>query len=72
MDLCNQSAVPSSVLLGKQFNFGHCLRTNSTKRSHTCPAILMGTINLYHFIPLSLTLTLAGGTAESKTLLLVA
>ena len=52
---------------GKNFNVGHYMQT--FQPIFLIPAMLIGTIDFYHFIPISLTLTLAGVTrsAQSKT-----
>ena len=48
-----------AVLHGKNFNVGYC---KQTFRPNTfILAMLIGTIEFCHFIPLSVTLTLAGG-----------
>ena len=55
MDLCNESCSSGwrlTVLHGKNFSVGHYMQTD---------AVLIGTINLNHFILLSLTLTFPGG-----------
>ena len=44
---------------GKGFNVGHY--TQTFQAIFFIPAMLIGTINFYHFIPLSVTLTLSGG-----------
>ena len=62
MDLCNESSSRSSVCLpcvAKNFSTGPY--TQTLQPVFFIPAMLAGTIDLYHFILLSLTLTLAGG-----------
>ena len=49
----------SSVLCGKNFNAGCYIRT--VQSNFFIPVLLIGTIDFYHFIPFSLTLTLPGG-----------
>ena len=53
--------------LGKNFNIGCYMQT--FRPIFFIPAMLIGTIDFYHFIPLPLTLTLPGFTrsAQSKT-----
>ena len=53
------SCVCPSVLCGKSFNTGH--GTQTFQPVLLIPAMLIGTMDFYHFIPLSLTLTLPGG-----------
>ena len=57
MDLCNGS---SSFLCDNIFSIGHYSQT--FEPNFFIPARLIGTIGFYHFIPLSLTLTMAGVT----------
>ena len=53
----------------KTFNVGHYAQT--FQQSSFIPAMLTGAIDFYHFIPLSLTLTLARGhTVSTKQNLL--
>ena len=47
-----------AVLHGKNFNIGHYMQTVQPK--FLIPAMFIGTIGFYHFIPLSLILTLPG------------
>ena len=55
------------VFRGKNFSVGYC--TQTSELNFFIPAMLIGTIDYYHFIPLSLTLTLPGVTwsVQSKT-----
>ena len=46
-------------LAGKDLNSGHYMQT--FQPNLVTPAMLIGNIDLYHFIPLSLTLTFPGG-----------
>ena len=48
-----------TFLHGKTFDGGHYMQT--VQQIFFIPAMLIGTISLYHFIPLSLTLALPGG-----------
>ena len=60
MDLCNIHVLPA-IVGSKNFNVGHNMQT-STKVLHTCDAYtFIGTIDFYHFILLSLNLTLPVG-----------
>ena len=59
VDLCNESSTCPPVLYGKNFNVGQYMQT--FQPTFFIPALLIGTIGFYHFIPLSLTLTLPGG-----------
>ena len=66
MDLCNQSCQSSrtpdgrpSILLGTNVNIKHYEQTYQL--NSVTPAMLIGTIDYYHFTPLSVTLSLAGG-----------
>ena len=70
MDLCYQSclfvqlAVHLSVFLTWQkLNIGH--NPQSTQPIFFIPAMLIGSTDFYHFIPLVVTLTLAGGLKVS-------
>ena len=47
-----------AVLHGKNFNVGHY--TQIFQRNIFIPAMPIGTVEFYHFIPLSLILTLTG------------
>ena len=58
----------TGIACQKLLNVGHY--TQTVKPNVFIPALLIGTIDFYHFIPLSLTLTLSGGhkvTVQSKT-----
>ena len=52
-----------AVLRGKNFNAGHY--TQTVQPNCFIPAMLIGTIDFYHFMPFSLTLTLPGGNKVS-------
>ena len=52
MDLCNE--LRSSLVCSKSFNVGHY--TQNFEPSFLIPAMLIFTIDFFHFIPLSLTL----------------
>ena len=60
MGLCNQSCRSgrSTVLRDKNFNVGHNKQPFQT--ISFIPAMLTSTIDLYHFIPLLVTMVLAG------------
>ena len=59
MDLCNESCLSglSFLLRSKHFNVGHCRQT--FQPFLFILAMLIGTVEMYHFIPLSLILALA-------------
>ena len=61
------SQLTPSFLRGKNFDMGYY--TQTVQSNFFIPAMLVGTIDFYHCIPLSLTLTLPGVTrsAEIKT-----
>ena len=61
MEKCNLlfSSGRSYVLRGNHFKVGHCAHTYQP--TVFIPALLMGTIDIYHFILLSVTLPLARG-----------
>ena len=68
MDLCSESCLfggPAGGLscMAKTFNIGHYRQT--VQPNFVIPAILVGTIDFYHGIPLLLTLTLPGGHKDS-------
>ena len=48
-----------AILLGKNFIVVHYMQT--VQPNFFIPAILIGTIDFYHFIPISLTMTLPRG-----------
>ena len=48
-----------SILCGNNLNVGHYLKT--FQPHFFTLALVIGTVNFYHFIPLSMTLTLVGG-----------
>ena len=50
-------------MCGKNFNVEHC--TQPFPPNLFVPAMVVGTIDLYHFIPVSRTLTLPGGNKVS-------
>ena len=52
-------AIHLSVLCGKNVNVGHCTQTSGPDL--VIPAVFIGTIGFFHFMPLLLTLTLSGG-----------
>ena len=52
IDLCN--VVCLAVLLGRNFNIGHYMQ--SFQPNFVMPAMPIGTIDFYHFTPLSLVL----------------
>ena len=64
MDLCNESCLTvwrashPSVLRGKNFNVGHY--TQTVQPNCFTPAMLIGTIDFFHSIPLSRTFTWPG------------
>ena len=58
MWICVMTRVRLAGQLGKNLSIGHCLQTEQP--NFFIPAVLIDTINLYDFIPLSLTLTLPG------------
>ena len=62
IDLCNLSCSSgrSAVLLGKHFNIGNFGQTFQAI-FFPIPVVLISPIDLYHFIPLSVTFTLTGG-----------
>ena len=68
--LCNLSsmsvwlAVRMSVLCGKDFNMDLSMQT--CQSNSLMPAMLIGTIDLYHFMPLSVTFALAEGHRKAK------
>ena len=53
------SRQPLAVLCVKNLNVWHCIQT--VPPAFVIPVILIGAVDFYHFIPLSLTLTLPGG-----------
>ena len=53
-----------AILHGKKFNGEHCMQTFQSNLF--IPAKLIGTIVFYHFKPLSMILTLAGGHKVSR------
>ena len=55
------------ILRGKNFNVGHY--TQIFQQKSCIPAMLIGTICFYHYIPISLTLslTLPGGTRSAQS-----
>ena len=62
MDLCKELCLTGQLvghLAWQSFNVGHY--TPSVQPNLFIPAMLTGTIDFYHFIPLSLTLTLSWG-----------
>ena len=61
MDLCNESCSSGlpAVLRDKNFNFGHY--TQTFQPNCVMPVMLIGAIDFYHFILLSLTLVFPGG-----------
>ena len=65
MDLFNESCLSvrpasrPSTLHGTAFNLGH--HTQVVQPNCFIPALLTGTIDFYHFTPLSVTLTMLGG-----------
>ena len=59
-----------SCLAKKKSNIGHS--TQTVLRNFFLPAMLIGTIHFYHFIPLSLTLTVPGGHKVSAKQYLLA
>ena len=70
MDGCNESCSSgsdwSAILGGKNIHAGHFTQT-VLNQIIFIPALLIGVINFYHFIPLSVTFALPGGSAESKS-----
>ena len=63
MDLSNESCLASwQACVGKYFSTGHCMQT--FEEILFIPALLVGTIDFYHFIPLSMSLR---RSAQSKT-----
>ena len=59
VSLASHPAGRLNVLHGKNFNVGHYMQTF---QPDVCtPAMLIGTVDYYYFIPLSLTLSLLGG-----------
>ena len=61
MDLCYESGLPgrSVAFHGKNSNIEHY--TQTVKPNVFVPTMLLGTVDFYHFILFSLTLTLPGG-----------
>ena len=65
MDLCNESRSSGwlsswlAVFYGKNFNTGRYMQT--VQPNFLIPAMLVGSVDFYHFIPLSVTMTSAGG-----------
>ena len=59
--LCHESSLSGcwAILRGKNFNILHYRQT--VHSNFFIPVMLLDTIDFYHFIPLSLTLTLPGG-----------
>ena len=55
---CVQPASWPAILRGRNFNTGHSMQTFQSL--FFIPAMLIGTIDFYHFLPLSLALTLPG------------
>ena len=55
MDICNESCLAGelAILRGKNFNIGHDMQT--VPPHYLIPAMHIGTIDFYHFIPLSQT-----------------
>ena len=51
-------------MCGKIFNVGHYMPT--VQPNYIVPAMLIGTINFYHFILFSLTLTMPGGSQGQR------
>ena len=68
MDLCYELCL--SIKHGKNFKVGYYMQTS--RPNLFIPAILIGTIDFYHFILLSLTLTLPGGHKVSAKQILLA
>ena len=64
--LCNESCSAGwlAVLHGKNFNVGHY--TQTIQPNVFIPAIPIGTVDFYQFIPLSLILTLNGGHKDQR------
>ena len=62
MSLVRRAGRPA-ILRGKNFNIGHYMQT--VPPNVFIPAMLIGTTDFYHFIPLSLSLTLPGGHSIS-------
>ena len=62
MDLCNKSCLAGqlAILHGENFYVGFHA-SFSTQFIHKWPVMFVGTIDFYHFIPLSMTLILTGG-----------
>ena len=73
MHQCNEScwsvclASQPAVLCSKNFDIGHYMQI--FEPTLFIPAMLIGTIDFYHFIPPSLTMALPGGHKVSKNLL---
>ena len=65
-ELCSSVHLPSQpvVLHGKNLSYEHYMQT--VQANFFIPAMLTGTIDICHFIPLSLTLTLVGGHKINK------
>ena len=53
------TSVHLPVLCGQKINIGHCMQTFQSFFS--VPAMLVATIDFYHFVPISVTLTVGGG-----------
>ena len=66
MALCNESCSSGqlAVLRGKNFNVIHY--TQTFQPNVFIPAQLIGTIDFYHFMPLSLTLSQGGHKVSAK------
>ena len=62
---CNQLFAHLSILFGKTFNVAHF--TQTFEPNVFISAILIGIIDIYYFLPLSLTLTLDGVTRSTQS-----
>ena len=64
MDICSQSCL-SVWQFVKNFSTGHCMQI--VQPIFFIPALHIGNIDFYHFVPLSLTLTLLRGQGSAQS-----
>ena len=65
---CVWPASQQAVLRGENVDVGHYIYTQIFQPNFFTPAMLIGTIDFYHFILLCRTLTLAGGQGRPSSL----